>query len=92
MDLFFFLEARPPPLVPLFVDDSPSTLSLPPFSSFLIFFSYCFVFLPCDCDLLGDELANEFGVNGILTVDFHGCFFRGLGDGISFLEFRHSVV
>ena len=37
-DFLFFLEARPPPLLPFFEDDSPDTLSLPPFSIFLIFF------------------------------------------------------
>ena len=34
VDVFFFLEARPPPLIPFFEDNSPDTLSLPPFSNF----------------------------------------------------------
>ena len=44
VDFLFLLEARPPPLVPFFDDDSPDTLSLPTFSSFFIFFSYCLIF------------------------------------------------
>ena len=35
VDVFIFLEALPPPLVPFFEDDSPDTLSLAPLSSFL---------------------------------------------------------
>ena len=40
----FFLEACPLPLVLFFDDDSPDNLSLPPFSIFFFFFSYCLVF------------------------------------------------
>ena len=45
LDDSFFLEARPPPLVPFFRDDSPDTLYFPPFSSFLVFFPYSLDFL-----------------------------------------------
>ena len=44
VDFLFLLEARPPPLVQFFDDDSSDTLSLPTFSSFYIFFSDCLVF------------------------------------------------
>ena len=91
LDFMFLLEARPPPLVPFFGDDSPDNLSFLPFS---IFFLFIFFLLlgHCDCDLLGDELADEFGVHAHLPVEFHGCLFHGLGDGLSFFEFCHSFV
>ena len=43
VDVFFFLEVRPAPLVPFFAN-SPGTLSFPPFSNFQFFFIlFCFL-------------------------------------------------
>ena len=63
MDFLFFLEARPQTLVPFFDDDSPDTLSFPPFSIFLSFFILVGFIGHRDCNLLCYEFAVELGVH-----------------------------
>ena len=77
VDVLFFLEARPLPLVPFWGWLSWHYIS----STFLQFFDLLFILLGLlghrDCDWLGE---------------LHGCFLCSLGDFMALLECWHSVI